>query len=128
MVRRPLARRIMKKIRRVRVADTKTYSGTIGYTDLVIETSRGHWKRRIDKAPGSREWPLSAAERRDKFLDCAATVLASEQASAWHAIAERCSALPDIGDLTRLCVPLGERNQPMPTSYRSIGMMGTGLQ
>jgi hypothetical protein len=95
----------MKRIRRTRVQDSKTYSGTVGYTDLDVQTTRGRFQRRIDKAPGAREWPMSVKERREKFLDCSSNVLSPAQARAWLTTAEKCRELADIAELAQLSIP-----------------------
>jgi 2-methylcitrate dehydratase PrpD len=105
MVARPAVRALMKRIRRTRVHDTKIYSGTVGYTDLDVQTTRGRFQRRIDKAPGAREWPMSVQERREKFLDCSSNVLSLAQAQAWLATAEKCGEVADISELARLSIP-----------------------
>jgi len=70
----------MKKVRRYRVEDDKVYSGTVGYTDVEIVTSRGRFSARIDKGPGSLAWPMSEQEHDEKFLGCAGQVLDSGDA------------------------------------------------
>jgi 2-methylcitrate dehydratase PrpD len=107
MVQRPAARALMRKVRRTRVPDTRVYSGTLGYTDLEIVTSRGTFQRRIDRAPGSAEWPMTAADHEEKFLGCVGPVLGPGPAQALHALARRVDALPDVRALTRATVPLG---------------------
>jgi 2-methylcitrate dehydratase PrpD len=121
MVARPAVRAMMKRIRRTRVEDTRTYSGTIGYTDLDLRTTRGRFQRRIDKAPGAREWPMSVNERREKFLDCASIVLASMQAQAWLATAEKCVELSDISELARLSIPAQQRTREQTPAGASKG-------
>jgi 2-methylcitrate dehydratase PrpD len=75
MVNRPEVRAFLPKVRRYRVEDPKTYSGTVGYNDVMVRTTKGEYKMRIDKAPGSPAWPMTAGERDEKFLDCAGRVL-----------------------------------------------------
>ena len=75
MVNRPEVRSLMQKVRRYRIEDSRTFSGTIGYNDLTVRTTRGEFKMHVDKTPGSPVWPVSAAERDEKFLDCAGRVL-----------------------------------------------------
>ena len=77
MVNRPEARALLKKVRRYRIDDGKMYSGAVGYNDVLVRTTRGEFKAREDRAPGSPAWPMSAAERDEKFLDCAGRVLGS---------------------------------------------------
>lgn len=74
-VSRPAVRALMQKVRRYRVADSKVYSGTVGYTDIEITTRRGRFAERIDKGPGSASWPMTPAEHDEKFLGCAGRVL-----------------------------------------------------
>src|SRR6202008_3731034 len=75
MVNRPEARSLLKKVQRRRINDGKMYSGATGYNEITVRTTRGEFKEREDRAPGSPAWPVSAAERDEKFLDCAGRVL-----------------------------------------------------
>ncbi len=79
-VRRVDVRAWMKKVRRYRIEDDKVYSGTVGYTDVEIVTSRGRFSSRVDKGPGSLAWPMSEMEHDEKFLGCAASVLDASRA------------------------------------------------
>lgn len=74
-VARPAAQALMRKIERYRVPDTQTYSGTVGYTDVEIRARGATYAARIDKTPGSLDWPLSPAEQRAKFAACAGPIL-----------------------------------------------------
>jgi 2-methylcitrate dehydratase PrpD len=114
MVQRSAVRELMKRVVRRRVPDERTYSGTVGYTDIEIATARGQWKRRIDKAPGSVQWPVTAAERRGKFLDCASAVLPSNEARALLDAAEGCVQLVDISSLVSLTIPARQRAGSLP--------------
>jgi 2-methylcitrate dehydratase PrpD len=80
MVQRPAVRAWLAKIERYRVPDSKVYSGTVGYTDITIKTSRGDFSCRVDRGPGSRLWPISERDHQEKFLSCAQVVM-----SAGHA-------------------------------------------
>lgn len=80
MVRRPAVREWLGRIERYRVPDSKVYSGTVGYTDVTVETSRGEFCVRVDKGPGSRAWPIAPPDHQEKFLSCVRTVLAPEAA------------------------------------------------
>jgi 2-methylcitrate dehydratase PrpD len=102
MVCRPEAREMMRRVRRVPLADSGTFSGTIGYTDVEIRTRSGSWSQRISKAPGSREWPVDAAERQAKFFDCAANVLSAERARDVLGVLGDMNAIQDIRELTRM--------------------------
>ncbi|HKT79754.1 MAG TPA: MmgE/PrpD family protein [Vicinamibacterales bacterium] len=102
MVCRPEAREMMRRVRRVPLADSGTFSGTIGYTDVEIRTRSGSWSRRISKAPGSREWPVAPAERQAKFFDCAANVLSAERARDLIGVLANIGAVRNIRELTRM--------------------------
>jgi 2-methylcitrate dehydratase PrpD len=113
MLQRPAVRDLMKRIRRRRIPDEKTYSGTVGYTDVEIQTTHRQWTERITNAPGSKQWPLSRDDRRDKFLDCAARVLPPDDAQQLLNAAERCEQLADISSLVELTIPSKERKSPV---------------
>jgi 2-methylcitrate dehydratase PrpD len=83
MVQRPQARALMRKVRRYRIADDKVYSGisTTGYTDIAVATTRGRFEQHVDRVPGSPAWPMTGADRREKFMDCAARVLGAPGAA-----------------------------------------------
>ena len=70
MVQRPEARALTAKVRRYRVDDEKLYSSKFGYTDVAIDTKRGRFSMRAERVSGSPEWPMTAAERQEKFIDC----------------------------------------------------------
>ena len=63
----------------------------------------------IDRVPGSPAWPMTAADREEKFLDCAGRVLGSAGAKTLYAIADRCGQLANIAELTRATVPVQSR-------------------
>jgi 2-methylcitrate dehydratase PrpD len=105
MVQRPAARELMRKVRRARVPDSKIYSGTLGYTDVEIVTPRGKFARRIDRAPGSAAWPMTANDHEEKFVDCASRVLGRDAAQALYRLACRVDELPDVRKLVRATVP-----------------------
>lgn len=100
-VNRPEVRQMMKRVQRYRVPDDKVYSGTIGYTDIDISTIRGVFYRRVDKAPGSPAWPMSAADHEEKFLDCASRVLSGTNARTLLDLSRRCEELPEVRMLTQ---------------------------
>jgi len=101
MVQRPQLRELMKKVRRYRIADDKVYSGIAGYLDISVDTGRGRYELRVDRVPGSPAWPLTAADRKAKFMDCAARALGEGRAAGVLALCERAYALADIGELAR---------------------------
>jgi 2-methylcitrate dehydratase PrpD len=109
MVQRPQIRAFMPKVERFYIPSEKTFSGTTGYTEIEIETQRGTFKLKIDKVPGSPEWPMTPADRAEKFLDCAGLVLGSANAKKLLDLSERCGQLESITELTRATVPSDTR-------------------
>ena len=107
MVNRPQVRSLMQKVRRYPVEDSRTFSGTIGYNDITVRTSRGEFRMRVDRTPGSPAWPVSAAERDEKFLDCAGHVLGSAGARGLLDLALNTQSLADVAVLSRATVPGG---------------------
>ena len=65
---------------------------------------------------GQTEWPVTTADRRGKFLDCASTLLPSKDARALLDAAEGCMRLDDISSLVSLTIPAKQR----PASLRSV--------
>ena len=110
MVQRPEARALLQKVRRYRIEDSKMYSGAVGYNDVTVRTSRGEYKRREDRAPGSPDWPMTAAERDGKFLDCAGRVLGGIGARRVLDLAIRARSLGNAADLAHAMVP-AERSE-----------------
>ncbi len=105
MVRRPRIRELMKRVRRYRIEDSKIYSGVVGYTDVTVETQRGSFKLRVDKTPGSPDWPLSADTRSRKFLDCSERVLGAAGARRLLEVARNLHDLPSVRPLLDAAVP-----------------------
>lgn len=109
MVQRPEARALLKKVRRYRIEESKMYSGAVGYNDVTVRTTRGEYKRRENRAPGSPDWPMTAAERDEKFLDCAGRVLGGIGARRVLGLAIGARALGNVAELARAMVPGQER-------------------
>jgi 2-methylcitrate dehydratase PrpD len=109
MVQRPEIRALMPKIERFYIPDEKFYSGVTGYNDIEMVTTRGTFKLHIDRVPGSPAWPMTPADRAEKFLDCAGRVLGSASAKKLFETAERCGQLTSIAELTRATVPVESR-------------------
>ena len=105
MVNRPQVRSLMQKVRRYRIEDSRIFSGTIGYNDITIRTRRGEFRMRVDRTPGSPAWPVSAAERDEKFLDCAGQVLGNTGAQALLDLAMNTQSLANVAALSRATVP-----------------------
>jgi len=109
MVQRPEIRAFMPKVERFYIPDKKFYSGVTGYNDIEIVTTRGTFKLHIDRVPGSPAWPMTPADRAEKFLDCAGRVLGSVGAKKLFETVERCGQLANIAELTRATVPDASR-------------------
>ena len=105
MVQRPQIRELMAKVRRYRIEDSKIYSGLIGYTDVAIATRRGRFTVRVEHTPGSPAWPMSEAERAEKFMDSAGRVLGERGAQQLHDLLSQCRTLPDISSLVKATAP-----------------------
>ena len=105
MVQRPEARALTAKVRRYRVDDEKVYSSKFGYTDVAITTKRGRFSVRAELVSGSPQWPMTAAERKEKFVDCASRVLGAHGAEGLHEFLWRLQALPDVAGLIEATVP-----------------------
>jgi 2-methylcitrate dehydratase PrpD len=109
MVQRPEIRAVMPKVERFYIPDEKFYSGVTGYNDIEIVTTRGTFKLHIDRVPGSPAWPMTPADRAEKFLDCAGRVLGSTGAKKLLETAERCGQLTSITELMHATVPVDSR-------------------
>ncbi|WP_170235541.1 MmgE/PrpD family protein [Verticiella sediminum] len=96
VMRKPV-RALMKKVRRHRIEDSKVYSGLKGYTDVTVRTSRGRYRMRVDKTPGSPAWPLTDADRKEKFLDGARRALGDPAAGALFDQLSRLGSADDGG-------------------------------
>lgn len=107
MVQRPQARALMRKVRRNPIADEKVYSGISesGYTNVAVSTTRGRFEQHVDRVPGSPAWPMTDADRYEKFMDCAARVLGTPGAERLFALCQQCGDLPDIRELVKATVP-----------------------
>jgi len=108
MVQRAPIRKLMSKVRRYRIEDSKIYSGIIGYTDVAIATTRGRFNTRVENTPGSPAWPMTEEDRGEKFMDCAGRVLGVQGAKRLHELLGECETLPDISALIKATVPLGK--------------------
>lgn len=121
MVNRPEVRALMQKVKRYRIEDSKMYSGAVGYNDLMIRTSRGEFKAREERAPGSPQWPMSAAERDEKFLDCSGRVLGSAGARRALDLAINIQTLHNVADFVHALIPAQEMTG-VPASKPSSAM------
>ena len=106
MVRRPELRAFMKKVRRYRIPDDRVYSGIAGHLDLTVDSVRGEFRRRVERVPGSPDWPLTEEDRTAKFLDCATRVLGARGADSLLALCRGAQAMPDVRELARATAPM----------------------
>jgi 2-methylcitrate dehydratase PrpD len=121
MVQRPAVRELMKKVRRYRIPDEKTYSGIAGYNDIALSTRRGRFEMRVDRVPGSLAWPMTDVDRAAKFMDCAERALGTQGAERLLDLGRNFGALPDVHAFVRATVPT-ERGQAAvkPPSSTSV--------
>lgn len=104
MVQRPAARALMRKVRRYTIDDGRDH-GLDSTTDVEIVTARGAFKLHVEHTPGSAQWPMTEADRRDKFLGCAVPVLGAARAEELLAQLHACADAADIGAVARATVP-----------------------
>lgn len=114
MVQRPEVRALLKKVRRYRIEDSKMYSGAVGYNDVTVRTSAGEFTRREQRAPGSSDWPMTAAERDEKFLDCAGRVLGAVGAQRALELLIGVRSLGSVAELARALAPAQARVEIKP--------------
>ena len=95
----------MKKVKRYRIEAKGTFSGVVGYSDVMIATKRGRHELRIEHAPGSPEWPMTEADRKEKFLDCAGRVLGAPGAQKLLALLEGFESIASIKTLIAATIP-----------------------
>ena len=100
-VQRPEARELMAKVHRRHVEAEGSFSAHHGYTDIEIVTKDGRHALRADKTPGSRAWPLSKADIRQKFIGCARVIHGQARAEAMVEALEGFAACQDAGALVR---------------------------
>lgn len=105
MVRRPEARQLMQRVRRIHIPDEKFYSGIVGYNEITVTTGRDRFEVREDRVPGSRAWPLSENDRDDKFVDCARPVLGEAGTTALLAQLKAVQSAGDVRALVKATVP-----------------------
>ena len=108
MVQRAQIRKLMSKVRRYRIEDTKIYSGIIGYTDVAIATTRGRFNTRVERTPGSPAWPMTEEDRVEKFMGFAGRVLGAPGAKQLLDLLGECETLPDISALIEATLPPGK--------------------
>ncbi|GAA4335946.1 MmgE/PrpD family protein [Pigmentiphaga soli] len=96
MVMRPAAQALMARVERYPVAADGILSSLKGFTDVEVRAGGKTCSMRVDRTPGSSEWPLSDADRQAKFMDCCDGVLTAGQAQALARGLASFRALPDV--------------------------------
>ena len=104
MVQRPAARELIKKVSRHTIDDGRLH-GLDSTTDVEVVTARGSFKLHVEHTPGSIDWPMTDADRRDKFLGCAEPVLGKSGAEKLLDLIRRCAELPNVDELLKATVP-----------------------
>lgn len=97
---RPQAQALSAQVSRFTIAREGVFSGLSGFTDIVVHTAKGRYELREERTPGSPDWPLSAQERNDKFLDCAALVMPHERAKKLLASAKVIHHAANVAELS----------------------------
>jgi 2-methylcitrate dehydratase PrpD len=121
MVQRPEVRKLMPNVKRYRINDNKMYTGAVGFNEIYIKTKTNEYRLREDRAPGSRQWPVLADERDEKFLDCSARVLGAAGAKRALELAVNAQALANVAELARALVP-AEKAAAKPRAEQASAM------
>ena len=100
-VQRPLVRALMAKVHRRHVEGEGSFNAHHGYTDIEIVAKGASHKIRADRTPGSRAWPLSQAEIKQKFLGCARERHGATRAEEIYTALQGLAATSDAGALVR---------------------------
>jgi 2-methylcitrate dehydratase PrpD len=100
-IHRPDVRALMGRISRYTVPDTRSYSGTIGYTDVRIVTNGQTYEHRVQQEETRHAWVVSDAEHDEKFLACVTYVMAADAAQGLLADARSIRDLDDVSGLAR---------------------------
>jgi 2-methylcitrate dehydratase PrpD len=101
MILRPEAQEMAARVSRFTMEHEGLFSGLTGFTDVVVVTRDGaRHEMRVDRTPGSPDWPLSVDERAEKFRDCASTVKPPEAVEALLKRAMALGEVPSVAGLT----------------------------
>ena len=92
-------------MKRVPMEGKGSFSGVVGYTDLAIDTKRGRFTMRQEHAPGSPEEPMTAADRVEKFMDCAGRVLGQKGATGLLEQLENLGKVPNVASVMAATSP-----------------------
>jgi len=90
---RPAAQDLMKKIHRFLMPDDGVYNGLTGHTDLKITTINSAFTHRVSETPGSPTRPLTASQRKTKFMSCTMRAIPRQSAESLYSRLIQCRAL-----------------------------------
>ena len=99
---RPDIKRLMAKIKSYDVEDSNIYNANVGYTELAISTQSENYKVRVERTPGSPQWPVTNEDLKDKFHLCCDEVAGRAHAAEILSAADQCRDLTSIRKLTAL--------------------------
>lgn len=108
-VQRPEIRALMTRVHRRHVEAEGSFNAHHGYTDIEIVTGGASHKIRAEKTPGSRAWPLSKADLKQKFIGCARATKGQAGAEAIFQTLEGFAASQDAGALVRQALGTAEQ-------------------
>jgi len=101
-VRRPEIQTLMAKIKSYDVADPNVYNANVGYADLSISVGSDNYHVRVERTPGSPQWPVTDEDLKEKFHLCCDAVAGQAHASTILSSAEHCKDLTTVHKLTSL--------------------------
>ena len=101
-VRRPEIKTLMAKIKSYDVTDSNVYNANVGYADLSISIGADNYHVRVERTPGSPQWPVTDEDLKEKFHLCCDAVAGQAHASTILSTAEQCKDLTSIRKLTAL--------------------------
>ena len=104
-VQRPAVRALMRKVTAHVIDDPGVYNGLTGYNTITVKTGATRHDHRIDRTPGSPDWPLVGDELSAKFLACARATLGAQRSHDALAVAQRAETLPDVRELLAALTP-----------------------
>lgn len=101
-VHRPEIKSLMAKIKSYDIADTNVYNANVGYADLTISIRAENYHVRVERTPGSPQWPVTDKNLKEKFHLCCDSVAGQAHAANILSTAEECKDLTSIRKLTAL--------------------------
>jgi 2-methylcitrate dehydratase PrpD len=98
-VQRPQVRELMRRVTSRVIDEPGVYNGLTGYNIVRVRAGGIAHEHRMDRTPGSPDWPLVGEELAAKFLSCARRALPENAVQRALDLATRAAALSDIGEL-----------------------------